>query len=48
MRLFKEFGWNFTTYAVAVALKKNPTFSKALVRDGRTFGTLISRKIRNT
>ncbi|RAO70614.1 uncharacterized protein BHQ10_006626 [Talaromyces amestolkiae] len=34
IRLFKEFGWNFTTYAVAVALKKNPTFAKALVRDG--------------
>lgn len=34
IRLFKEFGWNFTTYAVAVALNKNPTFAKALVRDG--------------
>lgn len=34
IRLFKEFAWNFTTYAVAVALKKNPTFAKALVRDG--------------
>lgn len=34
IRLFKEFGWNFTTYAVAVALAKNPTFAKALVRDG--------------
>jgi peptidoglycan/xylan/chitin deacetylase (PgdA/CDA1 family) len=34
MRLFKEFGWNFTTYAIAVALEKNPKFAKALVRDG--------------
>ncbi|OKL61543.1 hypothetical protein UA08_03182 [Talaromyces atroroseus] len=34
IRLFREFGWNFTTYAVAVALAKNPTFAKALVRDG--------------
>lgn len=34
MRLFKEFGWNFTTYAVAVALQKNPKFARALVRDG--------------
>ncbi|KAK8015529.1 hypothetical protein PG991_008417 [Apiospora marii] len=34
MRLFKEFGWNFTTYAVAVALQKNPKFAKALVREG--------------
>ncbi|CAG8246540.1 unnamed protein product [Penicillium nalgiovense] len=39
MRLFKEFGWNFTTYAVAVALKKNPTFAKALVRDGHEIAT---------
>jgi peptidoglycan/xylan/chitin deacetylase (PgdA/CDA1 family) len=34
IRLFKEFGWNFTTYAIAVALQKNPKFAKALVRDG--------------
>ncbi|KAL4984740.1 hypothetical protein BDW68DRAFT_180385 [Aspergillus falconensis] len=34
LRLFKEFNWNFTTYAVAVALQKNPKFAKALVRDG--------------
>ncbi|KAI8205635.1 Chitin deacetylase 1 [Colletotrichum sp. SAR 10_76] len=34
IRLFKEFGWSFTTYAVAYALKRNPTFAKALVRDG--------------
>ncbi|KXH29441.1 chitin deacetylase 1 [Colletotrichum salicis] len=34
IRLFKEFGWGFTTYAVAYALKRNPTFAKALVRDG--------------
>ncbi|KAK8076588.1 hypothetical protein PG994_003860 [Apiospora phragmitis] len=34
LRLFKEFGWNFTTYAVAVALQKNPKFAKALVREG--------------
>jgi peptidoglycan/xylan/chitin deacetylase (PgdA/CDA1 family) len=34
MRLFREFGWNWTTYAVAVALQKNPKFAKALVRDG--------------
>ncbi|KAL4816090.1 hypothetical protein BDW67DRAFT_175866 [Aspergillus spinulosporus] len=34
LRLFKEFNWNFTTYAVAVALQKNPKFAKALVREG--------------
>lgn len=34
LRLFKEFGWNFTTYAVGVALKRNPTYAKALVREG--------------
>ena len=34
IRLFKEFGWSFTTYAVAVALQKNPKFAKALVIDG--------------
>ncbi|RDW87090.1 uncharacterized protein DSM5745_03732 [Aspergillus mulundensis] len=34
LRLFKEFNWNFTTYAVAVALQKNPAFARALVRDG--------------
>lgn len=34
MRLFREFGWNFTTYVVAVALQRNPKFARALVRDG--------------
>lgn len=34
LRLFREFGWNFTTYAIAVAMEKNPTFAKALVREG--------------
>ncbi|CAK7245498.1 MAG: hypothetical protein STHCBS139747_007082 [Sporothrix thermara] len=34
LRLFKEFGWNFTTYAVAYALKRNPSYAKALVREG--------------
>ena len=34
LRLFKEFGWNFTTYAIAMAMEKNPTFAKACVRDG--------------
>ncbi|KAF2756459.1 putative chitin deacetylase [Pseudovirgaria hyperparasitica] len=34
IRLFKEFGWNFTTFAVALALQKNPKFAQALVRDG--------------
>lgn len=34
LRLFKEFGWNFTTYAIAQALEKNPSYAKALVRDG--------------
>ncbi|KAI9735147.1 MAG: hypothetical protein M1834_001735 [Cirrosporium novae-zelandiae] len=34
LRLFKEFGWNFTTYAIAVAMEKNPTFAKACVREG--------------
>lgn len=34
LRLFKEFGWNWTTYAVAQAMEKNPTFAKACVRDG--------------
>lgn len=34
LRLFKEFGWNFTTYAISVALQRNPRFAKALVRDG--------------
>ncbi|KAI0478571.1 glycoside hydrolase/deacetylase [Xylariaceae sp. FL0804] len=34
LRLFREFGWNFTTFAIAKALEKNPKFAKALVRDG--------------
>ncbi|KAI1337792.1 glycoside hydrolase/deacetylase [Xylariaceae sp. FL0016] len=34
MRLFREFGWNFTTFAIATALQKNPRFARALVRDG--------------
>ncbi|KAL4758403.1 uncharacterized protein BDW70DRAFT_152541 [Aspergillus foveolatus] len=34
LRLFREFNWSFTTYAVAVALQKNPKFAKALVREG--------------
>ncbi|KAI1769351.1 putative chitin deacetylase [Hypoxylon sp. FL1150] len=34
LRLFKEFGWCFTTYAVAYALKRNPKYAKALVREG--------------
>lgn len=34
LRLFKEFGWNFTTYAVAMAMEKNPTFARACVREG--------------
>lgn len=34
LRLFKEFGWNYTTYAVAQAMEKNPSFAKACVREG--------------
>lgn len=34
LRLFKEFNWNFTTYAIAMAMEKNPSFAKACVREG--------------
>lgn len=34
LRLFKEFGWRWTTYAIAQAMEKNPTFAKACIRDG--------------
>lgn len=30
----KEFGWNMTVYAIAVAMERNPTFAKACVREG--------------
>lgn len=33
-RLMKEFGWNMTVYAIAVAMERNPTFAKACVREG--------------
>lgn len=34
LRLFKEMGFHFTTWAVAQAMQKNPSFAKACVRDG--------------
>lgn len=34
LRLFKEMGYQFTTWAVAQAMEKNPTFARACVRDG--------------
>lgn len=34
LRLFKEFGWHWTTYAVAQAMQMNPSFAKACVREG--------------
>lgn len=34
IRLFKEFGWPMTLYAVGTAFKKNPEFARACVRDG--------------
>jgi peptidoglycan/xylan/chitin deacetylase (PgdA/CDA1 family) len=34
LRLFKEMGWKFTSWAVAQAMEKNPSFAKACVRDG--------------
>jgi peptidoglycan/xylan/chitin deacetylase (PgdA/CDA1 family) len=34
LRLFKEMGWHFTSWAVAQAMEKNPSFGKACVRDG--------------
>lgn len=37
-RLMKEFGWNMTLWAVAVAMERNPTFAKACVRDGHEIG----------
>jgi len=30
----KEFGWNMTIYAVAVAMERNPSWAKACVREG--------------
>jgi peptidoglycan/xylan/chitin deacetylase (PgdA/CDA1 family) len=34
LRLFKEQGYRFTTWAVSQAIAANPTFARALVRDG--------------
>lgn len=34
LRLFKEMGYHFTTWAVSQALTANPTFARAMVRDG--------------
>lgn len=34
LRLFKEMGWNFTSWACGQALEKNPTFATAMVREG--------------
>jgi peptidoglycan/xylan/chitin deacetylase (PgdA/CDA1 family) len=34
MRLFKEFGWQITIYAIAQAMERNPKFAKACVREG--------------
>lgn len=34
LRLFKEMDYKFTTWAVAQAFEKNPSFAKACVRDG--------------
>ncbi|ETN41704.1 uncharacterized protein HMPREF1541_03640 [Cyphellophora europaea CBS 101466] len=39
LRLFKEFGYQWTTYAVAQAMKVNPRFAKACVRDGHEIAT---------
>ncbi|KIW78788.1 hypothetical protein Z517_08627 [Fonsecaea pedrosoi CBS 271.37] len=39
LRLFKEFGYQWTTYAVAQAMQLNPTFAKACVRDGHEIAT---------
>lgn len=33
-RLMKDFGWNMTVFAIAVAMQRNPTFAKACVREG--------------
>lgn len=38
LRLFKEMGWNFTIWAVAQAMEKNPSFARACVRDGHEIG----------
>ncbi|GMM46857.1 hypothetical protein DAPK24_034320 [Pichia kluyveri] len=38
IRLFKEFGWPMTLYAVGTAFQKNPAFAKACVRDGHEIG----------
>ena len=39
LRLFKEFGYHWTTYAVAQAMQVNPKFAKACVRDGHEIAT---------
>lgn len=39
LRLFKEFNYHWTTYAVAQAFKVNPNFAKACVRDGHEVAT---------
>jgi len=33
-RLMKECGWNTTTFAIAVAMARNPTFASECVREG--------------
>jgi hypothetical protein len=38
LRLMREFGWNMTLWAIAVAMERNPTFAKACVRDGHEIG----------
>ncbi|KAF3032079.1 hypothetical protein E8E12_001820 [Didymella heteroderae] len=38
LRLMKEFGWNMTLWAIAVAMERNPTFAQACVRDGHEIG----------
>lgn len=38
LRLMKEFGWNMTLWAIAVAMERNPSFSKACVREGHEIG----------
>jgi peptidoglycan/xylan/chitin deacetylase (PgdA/CDA1 family) len=30
----KEFGWNMTIYAIAKAMERNPSFSKACIKEG--------------
>ena len=39
LRIFKEFGWQWTTFAVAQAMQLNPTFAKGCVRDGHEIAT---------